>query len=181
MQNTSSEASQDRSVVFDGNDDSVHPPAASIPLSLHQFSANVFEDQAPATNPDYSLTPDPPLRLAGEHSSVSHNMYFLHDNFPYPLGNRDTAQTNTTPAPFFTSQHFSTTTGPSQVATNPGQSSFRMPEELIRIPSEMSVQAYYSIMEAAGRSYQSFREGRYFLPVDAVSTQTNTTIRLEMR
>ena len=67
------------------------------------------------------------------------------------------------------------------MATNPGQSSFRMPEELIRIPSEMSVQAYYSIMEAAGRSYQSFREGRYFLPVDAVSTQTNTTIRLEMR
>ncbi|KAK8074726.1 hypothetical protein PG997_009389 [Apiospora hydei] len=71
------------------------------------------------------------------------------------------------------SQPLPATTHPLQASADAGQSSFRMPEELIRIPSGASVQTHDSILEATGRTYQSFREGRYFLPNDPVSTHTH--------
>ncbi|KAK8072538.1 hypothetical protein PG996_005886, partial [Apiospora saccharicola] len=68
--------------------------------------------------------------------------------------------------PVFSSRLLPATTNPFQAPVNIDQPSFKMPEELIRIPSGASVQTPDSILEATGRIHQSFREGRYFLPND---------------
>ncbi|KAK8851378.1 S-adenosyl-L-methionine-dependent methyltransferase [Apiospora arundinis] len=144
---------------------------ASIPLSSLQSRANLVEDQAPTPNLDYALVPDIPLQVRGDTENpppfTSHNQYNFPASFPFSSDNRDTTQqSTTTPALFFPSQYFSAFTDPSQASTNVSQFAISMPEELMRTPSGMSVQSHDSILEVTGRTYQSFREGRYFLPND---------------
>ncbi|KAK7914788.1 S-adenosyl-L-methionine-dependent methyltransferase, partial [Apiospora marii] len=123
--------------------------SASIPLSSYQLPENFGQNQVPATNLEYALTPDLSLQLEG-----------------YSSGSRNTVQPGTTRAPIFPSQLLPAIPDTLQAPACAGQSSFKIPEELVRIPSGSSVQTHDSILEATGRTYQSFREGRYFLPND---------------
>lgn len=174
MCNISGEGCEDRSVTQElngGNDNgSAHQPTTSprattsftgIPISSHQFPENLVQDQMPTTNLEYALTPD-----------LSQQPKL------YSSGSRNTVQSGTTRAPIFPSQLLPATPNTLQASIHAGQSSFNMPEELIRIPSGASVQTHDFILEATGRSYQSFREGRYFLPNDPVSLFIHTP-RLE--